>query len=75
MKTMPNEPINCNNGNGFWKDEFKRPFGGVGLTKFEYFAAMALQGLLASDVLSEATAKNAVKCAKLLIDELNKEQK
>jgi hypothetical protein len=83
MKTNPNEPLNCNNGNGFWNDEFNRTHGGVGLTKREYFAAMAMQGLLAnsysngySQPYSEAShsqlAELAVGQAEALINELNK---
>ena len=54
------------------------PGGGVdykkGLTKREYFAAMALQGLLPTNISQsiEEDAKNAVKLADILIEELNK---
>jgi len=46
----------------------------IGLTKREYFAAMALQGLLShpSNTSMEARVKASVKAADLLIDELNK---
>lgn len=50
-----------------------------GLTKRELFAAMALQGMLASETSSynygaiECLAANAVKKADALINELNKE--
>jgi len=47
-----------------------------GLTKREYFAAIAMQGLLPSDNVSlEFAANAAVKCADLLIAELNKTEK
>lgn len=43
------------------------------LSKREYFAAMALQGLIGVEQLSnEDAAKQAVKAADLLIEELNK---
>lgn len=48
-----------------------------GLTKREYFAAMALQGFLTNpdynDANHEQTAKMAVKAADALLNELNKE--
>jgi hypothetical protein len=44
-----------------------------GLTKREYFAAMALQGLLANDsALIISKVIDAVKAAAALIEELNK---
>jgi len=45
-----------------------------GITKREYFAAMALQGLLPTEISNsiEEDVKNAVKLADLLIEELNK---
>jgi len=46
-----------------------------GLTKREYFAAMAMQGLVQNDVLSsdyQSAAREAVCWADLLIDELSK---
>ena len=62
------------------------PFGyamGVedGLTKREYIAAMAMQGMLANSELTNETFKErlvaawSVDCADALIDELNKEEK
>ena len=43
------------------------------LTKREYFAAMAMQGLLANDSgLITSKARDAVKAADVLIEELNK---
>jgi len=49
-------------------------FRSDGLTKREHFAAMALQGLLASDVRDnpEGFATYSVKAADALIKELNK---
>ena len=49
-------------------------YGDTGLTKREYFAAIALQGILASDLDAsvEDFATTAVKCADALIDALNK---
>lgn len=44
-----------------------------GLTKREYFAAMALQGFLANDsALITSKVRDAVKAADALIEELNK---
>lgn len=59
-------------------DAFPRPFGAdyvAGLTKREYFAAMAMQGLLAcpNNVnMAQDIAKGAVILADQLIIELNK---
>lgn len=58
---------------------------GLGLTKREYFAAMAMQGILASDwgkkrdgegksdIMLDQVRMAAVKCADAIINELNKE--
>jgi len=53
--------------------------GGIshpGLTKREYFAAMALQGLLAdpTTIISKTVAEDAVKLADHLIQSLSNEQ-
>jgi hypothetical protein len=46
-----------------------------GLTKREYFAAMAMQGLLSNGSLGDRlVSQNAVIYADLLIEELNKQQ-
>lgn len=46
----------------------------MGLSRREYFAAMALQGLVTDkDVLIENAVKISVRCADLLLEELNKE--
>ena len=72
---------NITNGNepAFSKSAFYYPDGGLdspnaGLTKREYFAAMALQGMLAkygSDYQVN-NAKEAIYWADALIEELNK---
>jgi hypothetical protein len=51
-----------------------RTYGDPGLTKREYFAAIALQGMLASNMNAcyEEFAKRSVDCADALIDALNK---
>ncbi len=66
VKTNPDEPIQT--------IEYNNNYISNGLTKREYFAAMALQGLL-SDYESESIedySKYAVKLADTLIEELNK---
>jgi hypothetical protein len=51
-------------------------FGDIGVTKREYFAAMAMQGLLANpayaDYSTESKASSAVACADALLKELEK---
>jgi hypothetical protein len=70
-KTFGNSPA-------FSKPAFYHPDGAIdlpnnGLTKREYFAAIALQGLLANDSgLITSKARDAVKAADALIEELNK---
>jgi len=70
MKTEANDPIYPNTK----YDRYNYP---EGLTKREYFAAMAMQGLLADtkDIIYPITqvAKDAVNYADALIDELNKD--
>jgi len=64
-ETKPNEPINI--------VEYNNNYISTGLTKREYFAAMALQGLLANDSgLITSKARDAVKAAEALIEILNK---
>jgi hypothetical protein len=80
MKTKPNEPLNCNNGNGFWNDEMNRTHAGIGLTKREYFAAMIFQGILSgvsgveahSGAHPASWSETAVDAADALIEALNK---
>ena len=65
METKPNESINIG--------EYNNNYISTGLTKREYFAAMALQGLLANDSgLITSKARDAVKAAEALIEILNK---
>ena len=69
--TQPNEPT-------FAKAAFYHPDGGVdspqqGLTKREYFASMALQGLLANEREVSYIAKKAVDYADALIKQLNEQ--
>ena len=57
----------------FYTDEYGIDAPQEGLTKREYFAAMAMQGLLANDSgLITSKARDAVKAADALIEELNK---
>lgn len=52
---------------------FPNKYGAAGLTKREYFAAMALQGILIQDnYREEFYAETAVKLADALIEELEK---
>ncbi len=56
-------------------DEPAMPHGGFeerGLTIRQYFAAMAMQGLLANSDYQTNISDGAVKCADALIAELNK---
>lgn len=68
METKANEPINV--------IEYNNNYISTGLTKREYFAAMALQGALANKSAHERTiemiTESAVKLADALIEELNK---
>jgi hypothetical protein len=70
-KTFGNSPA-------FSKPAFYHPDGAIdlpnnGLTKREYFAAIALQGLLANDsALITSKVIDAVKAADALIEVLNK---
>ena len=57
----------------FYTDEYGIDAPQEGLTKREYFAAMALQGLLANDSeLITSKARDAVQAADALIEILNK---
>ncbi len=66
METKPNEPIHV--------IEYNNNYISNGLTKREYFSAMALQGLLADRKLGsiQEHAEYAVKLADTLIEELSK---
>ena len=64
-KTHGDSPINT--------IEYNNNYISTGLTKREYFAAMAMQGLLANDSgLITSKARDAVKAAEALIEILNK---
>lgn len=49
-----------------------------GMTKLEYFAAAALQGLLANSSINwfseDKVVRSALVCAKMLIDKLNEQE-
>jgi hypothetical protein len=66
MKRKPNEPIHT--------IEYNNNYISNGLTKREYFAVMALQGLLANSniQLDGASANTAILFADALIEELSK---
>jgi hypothetical protein len=64
-ETKPNESIN--------RILYIDNYTSEGLTKREYFAAMAMQGLLAlGGVVYQSPVKSAVEYADALIEELNK---
>ena len=67
-ETNPNEPINM--------VEYNNNYIYTGLTKREYFAAMAMQGIIANkdglDIKIERIVESAVDTADALIEELNK---
>lgn len=70
--TKPNESKSALTG---FNHEGNPYFEHVGLTKREYFAAMAMQGLLTRDDFqgqSEDLAKRCLKHVDALINELNK---
>ena len=75
MKTNPNEPINPT----IWDDRNKPEFirDNDGLTKREYFAALAMQGLLAGADYQAPLYElccQSVDVADALINELNKQE-
>lgn len=67
-KTDPNEPINTTN--------YRESYTSIGLTKREYFAAMAMQGLLTKPLyyINRGIGEEAVQIADNLIEALNNEQ-
>lgn len=72
-KTDGNEPVASTTRytqNGIKNGEY------LGLTKREYFAAMAMQGSIANEDTSSARdhALYAISCADALIDALNKQE-
>ena len=68
METNANEPINV--------IEYNNNYIFTGLTKREYFAVMAMQGIIANkdglDIKIERIVESAVDTADALIEELNK---
>ena len=67
-ETKPNEPINA--------IEYNNNYISTGLTKREYFASMAMQGIISNkdglDIKIERIVESAVDTADALIEELNK---
>lgn len=80
MKTNPNDSAFATqppSSNGLSGEEYQLNYGQAGLTKREYFAAMAMQGILAnlhnySFEHDSEIAKSAIYKADALITELNK---
>jgi hypothetical protein len=73
MKTEPNESAFAR-PNGFENDNVTASVGSRGLTKLEYFAALAMQGMVAS-AKGKGVAEDcelSVRYANQLIYELNK---
>lgn len=73
MKTKSNDAAFSNAS-----DQYGNSTIGYGLTKREYFAALAMQGAIASNYKQQTTkeiAKRAVELANALIEELNRETK
>ena len=68
MKTEPNEP-----STGFGYATPYSSYYSNGLTKREYFAAIAMQGILAGKIQTDTTfvAEYAIDCADELIELLN----
>jgi hypothetical protein len=68
VKTKPNEPIHT--------IEYNNNYISNGLTKREYFAAIAMQGIIANkdglDIKIERIVESAVDTADALIEELSK---
>ena len=75
---MANETLGISQAFASIAVEKNQTFGSTGLTKREYFAAIALQGMIASGILAHDdsapsdAATWAVECADALIDALNK---
>ena len=70
METKPNEPIIT--------VEYNNNYISTGLNKREYFAAMAMQGIISNkdglDIKIERIVESAVDTADALIEELNKKR-
>lgn len=68
METNANKPINV--------IEYNKHYAFIGLTKREYFAALAMQGIISNkdglDIKIERIVESAVDTADALIEELNK---
>ena len=68
METKANEPINT--------VEYNNNYISIGLTKREYFAAMAMQGILANKSARKKTTEmiieSSVRLSDALLNELNK---
>lgn len=71
MKTNPNDKAFASPASVYADGSIDYPQ--EGLTKREYFAAMAMQGLLSDGDTFEHNVHFAVKVADLLIEQLNKE--
>lgn len=74
MKTIAEEPINPGTII-VYEDDLQIPKPLIGLTKREYFAAMAMQGILAGRntyLLPEYVAAESIAQADALIEKLNK---
>lgn len=75
METNPNEPAFLS---AAFFDEFGTDAPQEGLTKREYFAAMAMKGIITNkdglDIKIERIAESAVDMADALIEELNKKR-
>ena len=69
-ETKPNEPIITL--------EYNNDYTSMGLTKREYFAAIAMQGIISNkdglDIKIERIVESAVDTADALIEELNKKK-
>lgn len=76
MKTNPNDPLTPLNWTARPDGVPELTTNNTGLTKREYFAAMAMQGLLANHSLTnaddETIAMTALDAADVLINALNK---
>jgi hypothetical protein len=76
MKTQPNDPIAyVDELQAIEESEDYNRFLNYGLTKREYFAAMAMQGLISNSLSGRGPngcAQDSVRFADALIEELNK---
>lgn len=74
METNPNEPAFAKSAS--YTDFYGLDSSQIGLTKREYFAAMAMKGIITNkdglDIKIERIAESAVDMADALIEELNK---